>query len=572
MIEIKIKNLIQETLKQLSLETKDIVLEHPGDLTHGDYATSIALVLSKQTKSNPRELAEKIKTEIEKSKPNFIEKIEVAGPGFINFYLSRQFFVDSIKNILGEGKKFGSNKNLKGKKVLVEYTDPNPFKEFHIGHLMSNTIGESISRLVEWGGAKTLRACYQGDVGLHVAKTVWAILQNQSQYPSGKSSLKEKVAFLGTMYALGSVKHEEGAEIKNEIEKINKKIFDSSDKEINRVYKEGRKWSLEAFELIYEKLGTKFDYNFFESEIADDGIKIVREFLKKGIFEDSEGAVVFKADKYNPKLHTRVFINSQGLPTYETKEIGLTQKKFKKINPDLSIVITANEQNDYFKVVLEALKQIEPKWQEKTKHISHGLLRFATGKMSSRAGNVITGESLITQMESMVFEKMKERDFDTKEKAKIAEEVAVGAIKYSILRQAVGGDIIYDFEKSLSFEGDSGPYLQYAHTRACSLLDKASREGVKASIKNPTVDISVLEKNLYRFPEIIDRASFEYAPHYIATYLIELASIFNAFYANEKIVDKDDENSSYKVAITESFTIVMKNGLSVLGIKTPSRM
>lgn len=562
----KLQQIIKKSLKNLSFEVEKVVLEHPGDLAHGDYATSIALTLSKQAKTNPRELAEKIKVELQKAKLDFVEKIEVAGPGFINFFLKRSFFADSIKNILKDGKKFGANKSLKGKKILVEYTDPNPFKEFHIGHLMSNTVGESLSRIVEWSGAKTIRACYQGDVGMHVAKAIWAMRKDSS-------SQNVTANFLGQMYALGTKAYEENEQSKKEIEEINKKIFDRSDKEINKLYDLGRKVSLDAFGVIYQKLGTKFDYNFFESEVQKSGTNIVKEFLRKGVFDLGEGgAIVFKADKYNPKLHTRVFINSQGLPTYETKEIGLTQSKFKKINPDLSIVITANEQNDYFRVVLEALKQIKPEWQEKTKHIPHGLLRFATGKMSSRAGNVITGESLIGDMESLVQEKMKERDFNQSEKAKIAQEVAVGAIKYSILRQAIGGDIIYDFDKSLSFEGDSGPYLQYAHTRAHSVLEKAKKEGIKADIKNPLSEASVLEKTLYRFPEVVERAQSEYAPHFVVTYLIEIASLFNAFYANEQIVNKNDKNSSYKVALTQSFAIVMKNGLTVLGIKIPDKM
>jgi arginyl-tRNA synthetase len=446
---------------------------------------------------------------------------------------------------------------------MVEYTDPNPFKPFHIGHLMSNAIGESISRLVEFQGAKTVRACYQGDVGLHVAKAIYGMqkVKEGSNY----------IAYLGDAYVFGAKEYEDDPGAKQEIDQLNKIIFDKSDKKIEEMYKKGREESLKHFELIYKKLGTKFDRYFFESEVAKSGLEIVKDYLTQNVFEVSDGAVVFRGDKHG--LHTRVFINSQGLPTYETKELGLTKLKFKEVNPDTSIVITANEQSDYFKVVLEAMRHIDTNIAERTKHIAHGMLRFADGKMSSRKGNVITGESLISAVEAMVHKKIEERELETFEKNKIAEMVAIGAIKYSVLRQATGGDIIFDFEKSISFEGDSGPYLQYSYVRANSILEKAKKEGIEPA--RPLVapeETTLVERLLSRFPEVVSRAGAEYAPHLIATYLIELASAFNSFYANNQIVNKEDKDSAYKVAITSAFASVMKNGLWLLGIEAPTKM
>ncbi|OGZ57155.1 MAG: arginine--tRNA ligase, partial [Candidatus Ryanbacteria bacterium RIFCSPLOWO2_12_FULL_47_9c] len=407
MIAKKIKEILVAALKNLEIEAGEIVLEHPADLANGDYSTNIALVLAKQLKEKPRELAENITREINGKSANnkgeafvlneglaflgFVERIEVAGAGFINFYLSPEFFASQIAEIISKGDNFGKNQTLAGKKVMVEYTDPNPFKEFHIGHLMSNAIGEAIARLYEASGAKVVRACWQGDVGLHVAKAIW-----------GK--LKKPNANWGEAYVFGTQNYNEN---KTEIDELNKKIFVQSDSEINKIYNEGRQWSLSHFEEIYKKLDTKFDYNFFESKEGREGEKIVAEFLKKGVFEKSEGAIVFRGEKYD--LHTRVFITSQGLPTYETKELGLNKAKF-EAEPDLaqSIIITANEQDDYFRVVLKVMEQIYPLIAEKTKHISHGMLRFASGKMSSRMGNVITGESLIGTMENLAAEKIKD--------------------------------------------------------------------------------------------------------------------------------------------------------------------
>jgi arginyl-tRNA synthetase len=331
---------------------------------------------------------------------------------------------------------------------------------------------------------------------------------------------------------------------------------------------------MEAFEDIYRMLGTKFEFYFLESEMAPIGENIVRDNIGK-IFEKSDGAIVFRADKHNPKLHTRVFITSEGLPTYETKELGLSEEKF-RLNPNMnmSIVVTANEQADYMRVVAKALSLIRPDYTDKMKHITHGMMRLASGKMSSRKGNVITGESLIRDTIALVSERLKDNDWDEEWKSKIAEQVGVSAIKYSILKQSTGGDIMYDFATSISFEGDSGPYLQYSYARANSVLEKAEKENI---LPDPHLQVELdeifeVEKLLYRFPEVVLRSAGEYEPHYIANYLIEVARAFNSFYGNNLIVDRKDKTSPYKIALTFAFVFVMKKGLHLLGIVAPEKM
>lgn len=571
-VQIKIKSAIQTALKSLGITAPEITLEHPADAVNGDFATNVALALAKQTKSNPRELAEKIVTVLREARIESVDKIEMAGPGFINFYLSKRFFTAELEAILKRGELYGNSNEWRGRKMLVEYTDPNPFKEFHIGHLMSNAIGESIARLIGSQGAKVRRMCYQGDFGMHVAKTMWALLKNEATMPSKRAPLAERAAFLGKSYVEGSKAYEEDPTAKAEIEALNKKIFEAKDRKLMKLYKLGRKWSLLNFEEIYKKLGTKFDYYYLESEVAHDGVALVNEFLEKGIFEKSEGAIVFKGEKFDSKLHTRVFINSQGIPTYEAKELGLNTKKWKKVRADKSIIVTANEQADYFRVVLKALELIEPEARKATEHVSHGMLRFADGKMSSRTGNVITGESLIKSIETMVMEKLNEREMDDKQKAKAAEIIAVAAIKYSILKQVTSSDIIYDVDKSISFEGDSGPYLLYTAVRAQSVLEKAKKEKIKPAIINKDETTSPLTRHLSRFGEVVTRSAYEKAPHHVATYLIELSSMFNAWYANTQIVNKEDVESSQKVALTQAVRIVLENGLKLLGMKVPEKM
>ena len=311
MISDILKEKLQKSLGKLGLSADKVIFEHPGDFSHGDYSTNIALILSKKEKNSPKELAEKIVENLEK--PKEVEKIDVAGAGFINFHLTKEFFASSLKDATKES--FGKNKTLAGKKVILEYTDPNPFKIFHIGHLMTNTIGESLSRIAEFGGADVRRVNYQGDVGLHIAKAIWSILKDKKKVETNED--------LGEAYSKGSKSFEEDEKAKEEIIEINKKIYSREDEEINRVYDQGKEISLDNFEKMYEKLGTEFDKLFFESETGKEGREIVES--NANLFQKSDGAIVFKGENYG--LHTRVFINSVGLPTYEAKELGLAKIK-----------------------------------------------------------------------------------------------------------------------------------------------------------------------------------------------------------------------------------------------------
>lgn len=573
-METHIKNLIKDALKNLGIDAEATSLEHPADIKMGDYSTNVAMAYAKALKMNPKELAEKIALEINKNKIPEIEKVEVAGFGFINFYLSREFFTSSVKEILNNKEDWGKNNISKGKKIMVEYTDPNPFKPFHIGHLMTNAIGESLARITEFSGADTVRANYQGDVGMHVAKSMYGIFNSKEYKESGipKLGSSEAAIWIGECYSKGSDAYDNDADAKKEIESFNKKVYDRSDAKVNEVYDWGRGVTLEAFEEIYKTLGTKFKHYFFESVMAPIGEKIVRENMGN-VFEESEGAIVFHAENYDPKLHTRVFITSLGIPLYETKEIGLTVTKFEKEqNLDLSIVVTAIEQGEYMKVVAKAMSLLHPELEMKMKHITHGMMRLTSGKMSSRKGNVITGESLLRDSISTIFEKVQERDMSEDEKKEVAEIVGVSALKYSILKSSMGSDIIYDFDKSISFEGDSGPYLQYTAVRASAIIRKAKEAGVSEELKAVPEEVTVLEHMLYQFPEVVARSYSTLEPHHIATYLTELASAFNSFYGNTQIIDINDSCSSYRVSLVKAFYNTMKNGLYLLGIKTPEKM
>lgn len=603
-----IKKAILEIAGNLGYQdVKDIVLERPSDMAKGDFATNIALVLSKKVGKSPLALAIEFVDKLKEKNIEEVDKIEVAGPGFINFFVTRKATKEAIAKILEEGDLYGTGTTLVengvSKKVLFEYTDPNPFKVFHIGHLMANTIGEALARITESQGAEVKRFCYQGDVGRHVALTIWGLRFMKESIPTEAMPLSDRVAYFGKAYALGATEYkrvedeakksnqvgEDGlpnssdfVKVDTEVQEINKRIYDKSDAEINEIYNLGKEWSLLHFEHLYDILGTKFDRYFFESQCADDGLKIVKENTKpngKSVFEESNGATVFNGEQYG--LNTRVFITRKGVPTYEGKEIGLAPKKYEAFKYDDGVTVTANEQDDFFRVTLKAIQILFPEFGNKARHVSHGMLKLTTGKMSSRTGDVITGESLLVSMIDLALARMQEREMSEDDKKKAAELIAVAAIKYTILRQSIGKDIVFDPEKSLSFEGDSGPYLQYSCVRAGSVLEKARREGVVEVVDTTDIKVvpsetfgklSKLENLLVRFPETVEKAQMEEAPHAIATYLMELAASFNSFYASVPIVKIDDFESRYKVAVVRSFTIVMRNGLRILGIKVPEKM
>lgn len=549
-MEEKLRTAIAEALVKAGAPDTVFAVEWPADLAHGDYATNAAMAAAKALGKNPKALAEELATELRTTLTDMLESVSVAGPGFINFTLARPVLSGIIKESVTLATDWGRGSEVEGKRVMVEYTDPNPFKEMHIGHLMSNVIGEAISRLIENEGATVVRANYQGDVGPHVAKALWGLKEKGITDPA-------TAAELGEAYAHGSRAYEESAEAKEAIDVLNQAVYVGTDIETMELWRKGREVSLAAFETLYQTLGTKFDYYFFESETAVPGTELVRDGLARGIFKESEGAIIYDGEKKG--LHTLVFITSKGTPTYEAKDVGLAYLKEERSASDESIIITAAEQIGHFKVLLAALEDLAPLLAVKTTHIPHGFLRLTSGKMSSREGNVITAAGLIDE----ITKKAEERNEDPL----IARQVAIGAIKYMILRSAPGSDIVFDAEKSLSLDGDSGPYLQYALVRARKILSYAT-EGMADAAAPPNP--YPIERLIVHFPEVCAEAVREKAPHKITHYLTQLASSWNSFYASEQVLGSEGE--AYKLVLAKSFATTMENGLRILAIPTPERM
>ncbi|MAG60036.1 arginine--tRNA ligase [Candidatus Woesebacteria bacterium] len=542
---------------------KDVQLEHPTEAEHGDYSSNVALVAANKGK-NPKDRASEIVKKLQEDKDleGMVDKIEVAGPGFINFWLANDVLGKELQLALKNGERYGKSKSEVGKKVIVEYTDPNPFKVFHIGHLFSNSVGEALSRLFEAGGAQVKRANYQGDVGVHTAKAIWGIQKMGGLGKAGKS-LAQRVKFLSDAYVMGNEAYEKGGEVKSAIEEINKKLY-GGDQELVKIWKEGKEWSLDQFEVIYKRLGTKFDFYYFESEVGKDGLELVKDNLKKGIFKEDQGAVIFPGEAHG--LHNRVFVSSQGLPTYEAKELGLAPKKYKDFPYDLSIIVTGSEITEYFKVLLKALEKVNPKLAEKTKHVPHGMVRVPGGKMSSRTGDVLGGEWLLDEAKKRLQKSYKMSD-------EVAEQVAVSAVKYALLKSGIGKDVVFDFDTSLSFEGDSGPYLQYTHARTQSVLAKSKVKSQKSKVGKVNSEEATVLRTFYKFPEVVAESASKLAPNVLCTFLYDLATKYNRLYNTHRILEAESEEAkALRLAITKVTGNILKVGLDLLGIKAPRKM
>jgi arginyl-tRNA synthetase len=522
----------------------------------GDYSSSVAL-----SHKPPREFAEKlvVKLKADKKLGEIVDKIEIAGPGFINFWLKKDVLVDNLIQIEEEKEKYGTSDLFKGQKIMFEFAHPNTHKSFHIGHLRNITTGETLSRIFEANGAEVIRANYQGDVGLHIAKALWGINKLGFTDPKG---VRARAEFLGKAYAVGAKAYEEDEKVKEEIHEINGKVYDKSDDNLNRLYKETRTWSLDYFAEIYKRVYTKFDRLYFESEVFESGREIAKDALKKGILKESDGAVIFPGSEYG--LHDRVFISGKGVPTYEAKDLGLAKLQFSEYNPDKLIHTVGPEQIAYFQVVFKALEFIEPETKGREIHVPYGWVRLKEGKMSSRTGNVVLGEWLLDEAKSSI-----KKSYDTEEE--IAEKIAVGAVKYSFLKTGLGQDIAFDLKESISLEGNSGPYLQYTVARTNSVLAK------KSASKNFTLqeaDLSDEElmvlRTLIEFSEVIESAAKSYSPNLLCNYLYDLAQKYNGFYNKDKIIG--GENEEFRLALTAGTGQVLKNGLKILGIQTPEKM
>jgi len=536
--------------------------------------------------NNPRQLAEEIVNKLNNDKEllEVVEKIDVAGPGFINFHLKPDALTTILRGVLEEGSDYGRLFVNKNKKLSFEFGQPNTHKLPHIGHLFSYILGSSLSNILEETGYEIRRANYQGDIGPHVAKCLWAFLKENPTVPE---DLEGKVKLLQLMYQHGSAAYEKGGTEKDEIDKLNQDIYNNVP-EVQEILTKTREWSKTYYKQFEKRLDIEFDRYYYESEVHQKGYELVKNNIGK-VFSESEGAVIYEGSKAG--LHDRVFITSRNTPTYEAKDVCLEILKYEEFPYDKLIITTASEQNEYFKVIFSAIEKVMPELKGKLEHIGFGMVNLKSGKMASRTGEIIGAVDLVDMVVAEIRKIVEDRkDLSEAEKEEIAESVGIGAVKYSFLKNSPLKDTKFDIKESISKEGNSGPYLQYTYARTQSVLEKAKKPSTANSLqiteKQKTVDSSLsalslneeelnILRSLLHFPEAVEASAISYSPNLICNYVYDLAQKYNTFYNKHDILEqrtKDKKVSEYRLSLTKAVGIVIENSLKLLGIKTLLKM
>jgi arginyl-tRNA synthetase len=619
-----IADILKKILSDMGVSDVEPYVKISDNPIHGDYTTNVAMLAAKSLKQNPLTIAKDVKKKFDDWKMSHTEKtsfpihsaidhIEVAPPGFINVFLTNTTLlcdVDDKKTLKRSSvpptlKLQRTGKPVmtqKGKTIMVEFAHPNTHKSFHIGHLRNITTGESIVRLLEKAGNNVIRVNYQGDVGLHIAKAIYGLVKyiidnknNNSSQSFTQNDLKyvdqlikqiesqplaERIELLSKAYVIGHQAFEINLLSKTAINEVNKLIYSKVSSGIfslyYSLYQKTRNWTLEYFDAIYKRVGSHFDRLYFESETYDLGKKLVLQYVEKGIFEKNDGAIIFPGEKFG--LHNRVFITSEGNPTYEGKDIGLAKLQFDEFHPDQIIHVVASEQIEYFRVIFEAISQVFPETKGREHHLVYGWVRLKTGKMSSRSGNVVLGEWLLDEVKKPMQEILTkgDRGYDKKEQGDIAEKTSIGAVKYAFLKVSTPQEIAFDIKESINLNGDSGPYLLYTYARCKSVMGKniigkqkteSTRLPVGQGKQTLNQEERALARLLFYFPEIIASAGNNFAPNILCTYLFNLAQTFNILYAKHPILEHD-----LRLMLTEKTAETLKEGLRLLGIETVERM
>jgi len=556
------KSRIAEILsKKISLDKKQIenLIEIPPSQEMGDFAFP-CFAVAKEFKKNPIEIAKNISEKIK------TDEFEVKNSGaYINFFLNRtKFALDLIEKIKKEKENFGREKISK-QKVMIEFSQPNTHKAFHVGHIRGTSIGESLARISEFVGDKVVRANYSGDTGMHIAKWLWCY---KKYHP--KEELINDEAWIASIYVDAIKRLAKDEKLQNDVDKINLELEKGKNKELINLWKETRELSIRAWDKIYRELNTHFDVHFFESEVEKRGKEISHELVEKGIAKIDEGATIIKFD--DERLGVWVLLRKDGTVLYSAKDLALAEKKFNEFKIEKNIYVVGAAQSLHMNQLFKTLELMKFKNANKCRHISFAEVRLPTGKMSSRTGENILYSEFIKEITDHSKKKILKRNPELKknELQKRALKISIAAIKYSMLKQTANKSIIFDKNDALNFEGDTGPYLLYSYARASSILRKSKIQNSNRKIKNLEPKEIELVKKISEFPEVVLNAYKNLNPSVIAGYSYQLAQIFSEFYHACPVIGNEKEN--FRLELVNSFRQVLKNSLALLGIETMEEM
>ncbi len=598
---------IKSTIKQFAQKKYDyelaVPLEHPNNESFGDYATNLALSLYSEKEeirkeySSPRALAENLVKELrqkfeQKDLAGQIDEITIAGPGFINLSLSQSFFEQSLSHILQDAD-YGQTDWGQGQIWEIEHTSPNPNKAMHLGHLRNNVTGMAISNLWEAIGLEVIRDAVDNNRGIAIARLMWGYLKFAHQGREMKTDLdywyrhqdewltpaqagQRPDRFVDELYVKASQDFKQSPEVEQRVRQM-VVDWEANHEPTRALWKKVMDYSHQGQEMTLKRLGNHWDKVWHEHEHYQQGKDLVEQGLAQGIFQKlDDGAILTDLAKYD--LPDTILIKSDGTSLYITQDLALTKHKIEQFNADKLHWVIGPEQSLALKQMFAVCEQLGFVKKENLTHIDYGYMSIkGQGKMSSRAGNVVYIDDLIDAAKEKVLEVMKKEGLNPDEVDNLAEKVAVGAVKYSILKVGRKTDTAFDFETALRLDGNSGPYLQYTHARACSVLAKAEQDSIDMADFNLeqlslNVEEQALVRYLYRFPETVLQAALEYEPSQVATYLYQLGQRFNRFYNKHQILNNGQDKTELRLALTKAVSRILNNGLNMLGIAAPERM
>ena len=571
LLTIKLKKLFSENISRIfgADYIEKIDIQNSTKKEFGDFQTNFAMMSSKLIGKNPREIANTIIENFEKN--DIIEKLEVAGPGFINIFLKNSFLNEEIKKLENEKYDF-SFLNI-DKTVIIDYSSPNIAKRMHIGHLRSTIIGDSIKRILNFLGFKTLADNHIGDWGTQFGKLIVAY----KKWLDKKAYEEDPIGELERIYVLFSDKAKKDPALEDEAREELKKL-QLGNEDNQKLWKEFIDISLKEYNKVYERLDVNFDYYYGESFYNDMMPSVLEELKKKNIAREDQGALVvfFEDDKLPPAIVQK----KDGSFLYTTSDLATMKFRKNELRVDEAVYLTDDRQQNHFKQVFEIGKMLGEPYDYKKTHIVFGIMRFGDQIFSSRSGNTIRLVDLLDEAKKQVKKVIDEKNpnIPEKEKEKIAETIGSGAIKYFDLSQNRTSDITFTWEKVLNFEGNTGPYLQYTYVRIMSIFRKLEEENINVENTDIVLDEMAgiereLASELLKFPQAVVKSYENFRPNIIADYLFDTAKLFNSFYNSSSILKEEDKQvMDARILLAKKTAFVLKEGLELLGIKTVNRM
>ena len=528
-------------------------LEATENPDFGDYTTNAAMRFE-DPRQKAEEIVEKLKTDSELSK--LIDKIDVAGPGFINFRLKKDVLVDNLIQIEQEKEKYGTEDSGKGKTVIIDYSSPNIAKPFGVGHLRSTIIGQALCNLYAALGYTVVGDNHLGDWGTQFGKLLYMIeLKKVTDFD---------IAKLEELYVEFHKLAEADPSLEEKAREWFKKLEDGNS-EAKSIWQKCVDVSMKEFDRVYDLLGVKIDFAFGESYYESEMRQIMGDpSVKKHLSKGEDGALIIDLTKEGIATPL-MFLKSDGATTYATRDLATIKFRVRKWDPDIIIYEVGAEQSLHFKQVFAAARLLGLVKEKVTLvHTAHGLYLAADGKkFSTRAGKTI-------KLEEVLDEAIKRAKKLGNSGEKLAKDVGIGAIKYFDLMHSVQSNVIFEWDKIMNMEGNSGPYLQYTVARTNSVLAKAKVKEEKLNVTDVNLEEESVLRSLVKFPEIIESSANLHSPNLLCSYLYDLAQKYNGFYNKHKIIGSDNEN--FRLALTFGVGQVLKNGLKLLGIATPERM